>query len=215
MRVTAYRLILREEDKMSSAQSDFYEQYMKKLKSRAEEAVKDAQKKAFAEYFEVADEKIRDIYKKTIYDFYASYDRSFYKPREGGSLYKLIETKVGDDYLDMWFEESRISYRDDGYSGEDGLYNQVFRQGWHGGANIGGNMLVPWAAPPVKYDGEETPWSSRKPGTKYGWKQAEKAPISPLDDFKNRIDKYQKSEYQQDYEKIWNKHKGNIKISMS
>ena len=34
------------------------------------EAVSKAQEKTFEEYFEVADTKIRDIYKKTIIDFY-------------------------------------------------------------------------------------------------------------------------------------------------
>ena len=122
----------------------------------------------------------------------------------------MIQTKKASDYLSIWFEPSLISYRN-GYAGENGLYDQVFRQGWHGGANINGEMLVPWAAPPIVYDGDKTPWSSP---IKHSWKQAEKAPISPLQDFKRRINQYQKTEYQKDYENIWNKYKSNIKIDI-
>ena len=202
---------------MSADQYDFYKRYMEKLQIRAEEAVKEAQKKAFAEYFELANDKIRKIYKDTITDFYNSYDRSFYEPR--GRLYKLIQTKITDEYLDIYFDPSQISYRN-GYSGEDGLYDQVFRHGWHGGANIGGKMLIPWTSPAIAYDGENTPWSFPRPwekriGIKHGWTPAEKAPISPLDDFKQRIDAYHQTEYQHDYNNIWNKYKQNIKIDMS
>lgn len=202
---------------MGSSTSDFYSKYIEKLQARAEEAVKDAQKKAFAEYFEVADKKIHDIYKDTITDFYNSYDRTFYKPRNGGSLYQLLETEIEDDGLSLDFNPSKISYRN-GYAGEDGLYDQVFRQGWHGGANINGQMLVPWTHPPIAYNGDKSPWEPsvlRSEEIKSGWKLAEKAPISPLNDFKQRLDKYQQKEYQQDYEKIWNKYKTNITIDMS
>ena len=199
---------------MSSA-IDFYNQYLAKLQSKAEEAVKDAIEKSYAEYFAVADEKLRDIYEETINDFYDKYPRSFYKPR--GSLYRLIETKHGKDYLEIWFEPSRISYRN-GYAGENGLYEYVFRQGWHGGADIDGNMLVPWTSPPMAYDGDTAPWSSKPwqdQQISHGWKPAKQASISPLDDFKNRVDKYHSSEYQQDYQKIWNKYKASIRINMS
>ena len=57
------------------------------------------------------------------------------------------------------------------------------------------------------------PWNKRV-GIKHGWEQAEKASISPLQDFKRRIDQYQKTEYQKDYENIWNKYKSNIKIDI-
>ena len=47
-----------------------------------------------------------------------------------------------------------------------------------------------------------------------GGKHIYKASISPLQDFKRRIDQYQKTEYQKDYENIWNKYKSNIKIDI-
>lgn len=201
---------------MSNSQNTFYQSYMKKLQEKAKEAVHEAQKKAFSEYFTVAEKKVKTIYSETIDDFYNSYPNPFYHRR--GSLYDLIQTKKTDDYLSIWFEPSLISYRN-GYAGEYGLYDQIFRQGWHGGANIGGKMLVPWTAPSVVYNGMYSPWDSPKPwqqnpGTKHGWEQAERAPIAPLQDFKNRLNQYQKTEYQKDYDKIWDKYKSTIKIDI-
>ena len=201
---------------MSNNQSLFYQSYIKKLQEKAKEAVKEAQEKSFSEYFDVAEKKIKTIYKDTITDFYNSYPDPFYDRR--GSLYDLIQTKKATDYLSIWFEPSLISYRN-GYAGENGLYDQVFRQGWHGGANVKhrGRMLVPWSYPTLEYNGETSPWESEIWNSKSilsGWKLAEKASISPLQDFKRRIDQYQKTEYQKDYENIWNKYKSNIKIDI-
>ena len=108
---------------MSSKQSDFYKSYMETLQKKAKEAVSKAQEKTFEEYFEVADTKIRDIYKKTIIDFYQDYTPPRFYDRRG-SLFNLIQTKRGSDYLSIWFDPSKISYRN-GYAGEDGLYETV------------------------------------------------------------------------------------------
>ena len=101
---------------MSSKQSDFYKSYMENLQKKAKEAVSKAQEKTFEEYFEVADTKIRDIYKKTIIDFYQDYTPPRFYDRRG-SLFNLIQTKRGSDYLSIWFDPSKISYRN-GYAGE-------------------------------------------------------------------------------------------------
>lgn len=203
---------------MSSKHNDFYKSYISKLQTKAKEAVKNAQKKAFSEYFKVADKKIREIYKSVIADFYRDYISRFYDRR--GSLYDLIQTKRGDDYLQVGFNPSRISYRN-GYAGEDGLYETVFRQGWHGGAMVYGSMLYPVGkyvdGKPRAYDGTYKdgvykPYEDEN--YKYSWTIANKAAISPLEDFKRRLDVYQESEYQQDYKEIWNKYKSNIKIDM-
>lgn len=207
---------------MSNSHYDFYKKYIDALEVKAKEAVKEAQKKAFAEYFEVADKKIRKIYNDTIKDFYKSYTPTFYKPRRG-SLYNLIKIKRTDEYLDIDFNPSMISYRNgyaesansDGVDG--GLYDLVFRHGWHGGANVKGKgrMLVPWSYPRMAYNGDVSPWEPSIWGSEEilsGWRLAEKSPISPLDDFRKRIDEYHETEYQRDYNEIWNKYKQNIKI---
>ena len=194
--------------------SSFYESYMKDLQEKAQEAVKDAQKKAFSEYFDVAAKKIRTMYEDVINDFYNDYPDSFYEKHKGrrGSLYNLIQTKKTSEYLSIWFDPSLISYRN-GYAEENGLYTTTFRQGWHGGANKYGGMKYPVGRfekdEVVRYyDGEYKPYDD----IRYLWIPAKQAPISPLQDIKNRIDQYQEEEYQEDYNKIWNKHKSNIKI---
>lgn len=196
--------------------TDYYRNYMNKLKDKANSAVKEAQQNAFAEFFEdVAPKKIRDIYNDVITKFYEDYRPTFYDRR--GSLYKLLILKSGKDYLEVGFDPSKISYRN-GYNKEDGLYTKVFREGWHGGANIEGEMLIPWTNPPVEYDGDPRPWMFPEPwvrriGMKHGWCEAHRS-SSPLLNFKQAIENYQKTEYQQDYEMVWNKHKSNIKIEM-
>lgn len=79
---------------MSSKQSDFYKSYMETLQKKAKEAVSKTQEKTFEEYFEVADTKIKDIYKKTIIDFYQDYTPPRFYDRRG-SLFNLIQTKHG------------------------------------------------------------------------------------------------------------------------
>lgn len=198
---------------------DFYNEYLEKLQAKAEEAVKEARENSFKEYFKVAEKRIKEIYEDTITDFYR-HGNHFYTPRK--SLYDLIETKIEDDGLSIDFNPSKIVYRkgyaesskSEGVTG--GLYDIVFRQGWHGGVMINGSMLYP-AGHPVKpydgtYDGKHIkPFDGNH---HYGWKPADKAPISPLNDFRQRIDEYHKIEYQKTYDEIWNKHKQNIKISM-
>lgn len=198
---------------------DFYNKYLEKLQAKAEEAVKEARENSFKEYFKVAEKRIKEIYEDTITDFYRHGNHS-YAPRK--SLYDLIETKIEDDGLSIDFNPSKIVYRkgyaesskSEGVTG--GLYDIVFRQGWHGGAMINGSMLYPVGSPVKPYDGTYEGKSLKpfKDNYHYGWKPADKAPISPLNDFRQRIDEYHKIEYQKIYDEIWNKHKQNIKISM-
>ena len=63
---------------MSSKQSDFYKSYMENLQKKAKEAVSKAQEKTFEEYFEVAEKKIKNIYRTAIDYFYESYIPNFY-----------------------------------------------------------------------------------------------------------------------------------------
>lgn len=210
---------------MSSKHSEFYKSYIKELEDKAQKVVKEAQKKSFSEYFEVVDKKIHELYKETIDEFYQDYSPRFYERNE--SLYNLLQTKCDDDELTMSFNPSKIKYRN-GYTESPqsegvpgGLYDLVFRQGWHGGGMVRGSMLYPIGryenGKPRAYDGiyengYYKPYADRD--YKYSWIVANRASISPLDKFTQRINKYQKNEYQRDYEKIWNKNKVNIKIEI-
>jgi hypothetical protein len=177
--------------------SKFYENYMSKLKQQAQKAVQEAQEKTFSDFFAVAEEKVKKIYYETISDFYSDYSPLYYE--RDYSLYNLLITKKGKGYLSMSFDPALIASRT-GYSGEDGLYNTVFREGWHGGA--------------MDYNTGYMRWRKPVPYYKYWGRNASHSNISPLFDFRQRINDYQKYEYQNDYIKIWNKNKANIKIEM-
>ena len=214
---------------MSSKHNDFYKSYMSKLQTKAKEAVKDAQDEAFAEYFKVADKKIKKIYRSVITDFYQSYIPNFYDEEyRRGSLYNLLETEYNKNELSINFNPSKISYRN-GYAESSssngvpgGLYDLVFRQGWHGGAMIDGKMRYPVG---IQENGLYKPYDGSYDGSrhkayetyddivKFRWGKAHQT-RAPLEDFRSRINEYQRTEYQQDYEEIWNKYKSNIKIDM-
>ena len=136
----------------------------------------------------------------------------------------MLETKCNKNELSISFNPSKISYRNgyaessssDGVPG--GLYDLVFRQGWHGGAMIDGKMRYPVGIYDnglyKPYDGlDNKPYETYDDIVKFRWGKAHQT-RAPLEDFRSRINEYQKTEYQQDYEEIWNKYKSNIKIDM-
>ena len=198
----------------------YYDIYFKELQKKAEIVVKEKQKEAMKDFFEVAETKIKKIYKSTIDTFYGSYNPHFYD--RTGNLYYLFQTKRTDDYLSIWFDPSKISYRN-GYSESSnsdgvkgGLYDLIFRHGWHGGALVNGSMLYPVGKENGSFkaydgtykDGRYKPYEE----ISYKWAPAVKASISPLDDFKIRLDKYMDTEWQTDYDKIWERKKSEIKL---
>lgn len=205
---------------MSIDYEKYYESYFQKLQKKAEIAVKEKQKEAIKVFFEVAETKIKKIYKSAIDFFYESYSPHFYD--RSGSLYYLLQTKRNDDYLSVWFDPSKISYRNgysessssDGVTG--GLYDLVFRRGWHGGAMVNNSMLYPVGKENGSFkaydgtykDGRYKPYEE----ISYKWAPAVRASISPLNDFRRRLKKYTDTEWQTDYDKIWEHKKSEIKL---
>ena len=164
--------------------TDYIEDIMSDNKKRFEEAVK----KTKREFFPLEVKKVEELYRQVADDFYSDYsERKFYKPR--GSLKNLFNIKTDYENLYMDFDPTKIPSRT-GYVGEDGLYNTVFREGWHGGANHEGKMLYRKPVPYYRYWGRE----------------AVRTSISPLDDFDKRWDKYQETEFVDDLNRIFDKH---------
>lgn len=168
------------------------------------------------EFFPMQEKKIKKIYKSVIDDFYADYKPHFYNRRDNGRLYKLLKCRSDTEHIYMSFDPSEISYRN-GYAGEDGLYRTVFVEGWHGGAMIGNSMLYPvgYEGEKIKtYDGtyrykeslgKEVYSPYEDDNIKYGWIEANRAPISPLDDFNKRFDDYQDTEFEEDFKDLFDK----------
>lgn len=189
-----------------ASSADWIDDYIANLKKEAESKIQEALKETKKEFLPLCEKKIKAIYHSVIEEFYFGYNRSFYKPR--GSLYDLLECKSDDEYVYISFNPSKITSRT-GYSGENGLYQSVFREGWHGGAKFGDGAYYPWRKPPTPYDGAYKPWDDLK---SFIWQPAVKAPISPLQDFKNRFDEYQDGEFESDFRKIWEKYSSRIQL---
>lgn len=179
---------------------EYYTRYLEGLKAKVKVAVKQALRDTWADFFVAVDGKIHKIFNSVIQDFYSGYSPEYYDRDE--SLYELLQTEVFEDSLTIWFDPSKMTSLRSGYSGEDGLYDQVFRHGWHGGASKGKGHPSPgtpyWRAP--------VPYYSR-------WgREAPVAAISPLDDMRRRVSDYEKYEMQDDFNSIWSVYASNIKI---
>lgn len=179
--------------------TDYVDEIMDDTKKKFEKAVDDASK----EFFKLEKEKTEKIYKNTIDDFYNSYKRKYYKPNK--SLYKLLKCETDNKCLIINFHPEKIVSRT-GYSGEDGLYTSVFKEGWHGGSGNKNGKSYPVAVYEggkyFPYDGIVKPYEDRY----YDWIPAKQADISPFDDFKKRWDDFQNSEFEEDANRIFNKH---------
>lgn len=176
---------------------EWYDNYLEDLEERAIIAVNDAMSKTWREYFKNLDNKVHEIFNDVVRDFYKGYNPDFYPRRE--SMKNILLTEVFDGCIKISFDPSKMSFRN-GYNGENGLYDQTFRKGWHGGAGSGDRHPDPgtpyWRT-----------WDRR------GWgRKAEIANISPLDDIKKRISDYEKYENQADFDKIWEKYERQIKL---
>lgn len=159
----------------------------------------DAAQQSLAEYLAIAEEDLQTIANRVADDFYSDYNPKEYD--RDFSLYDIFETKLkaGEDgnwSLSYNFEESYMNYRS-GYDGEDGLYDLVFRQGWHGGATDGPNHPAPGTA----Y------W--RYPGPYYtDWyhSPAARADLVPLRNFEQRKREYEQGDMIRKFERIFNNH---------
>lgn len=179
--------------------------YVKQTREDVVEKSKKAAKDATEEFLKLEEEKTKKIYYSVIDYFYNSYERKMYVPRETlyGEDFAEIRKK-GKKVIINFHPEVFISRT--GYNGENGLYTTVFLQGWHGGTNKYGGMKYPVGKfkdeSPYYYNGEYKPYDD----IRYKWVPAVQAPISPYDDFVNRFNKYQDTEFEEDVTRIINKH---------
>lgn len=167
----------------------------KEMINNLKQKIESVSPKVIDDVADVATKKLNEFYNISVMNFYASYPHPIYDRR--GSLYNLFNIKREGDTLKYWFEPSEITYRN-GYGGEDGLYTTVFKEGWHGGANINGEMLVPYRIPPQIYDGDKRPYLNGKAK----WKPAVRS-LSPYDAFIALKEDYERNGFRKDYRDIW------------
>ena len=109
---------------------------------------------AIREFGEYQREEIKNIFDKAVGEFYSSYSPAIYSRQYG--LYDLLAIPSGDgivDYstIDDIIDPSNLHSDRSGGS----LYEKVFEQGWHGGAESGPKHPSPgtprYRKPPPRY----------------------------------------------------------------
>lgn len=132
----------------------YYMSYINKIKERALSGLTKAYQDAYADFFKLVETKLKEMYKEAAEKFYGSYDPIYYDRR--GSLKNLLITEVEYDSFSGEFDEKGITNRNDG-----SLYDQVFKQGYHGGASKGPyhpNDGTPWFRTQHPSKNEKRPW---------------------------------------------------------
>ena len=147
---------------------------------------------------------LQRIFNEAMKAFYRDYIPIRYKRRE--SLYNILVLDIVKEMgavsgIDIDFDNDAIAYRpnkDGGgrYSGEDGLYDLVFKKGWHGGADHAAEgKQPPHPAPGVPY------WRAGNHFERWG-RRAKKAKESPFNAFIRKYKDYVDQDMQDDFDSI-------------
>ncbi len=183
-----------------------YEDIIKRYEEYEKEAMLNAINDFFLQEFSP---KAREMFNSVVDTFYNGFNNGkspkVYKRKgnpasQTGGLYDVLQISFDKSkkQLNVFFDETKLSFRN-GYSGEDGLYTQVFRLGWHGGAAKGDYTLHKTSSGAIK---TKTPHPSvgvpyyRNASTHFlSWgRKAEIAKIPPLIDFTQRLNYYVETE---------------------
>lgn len=110
-----------------------------------------ADRDGYTEYGAVEQQKIKEIFRKAVYDWYGAYTPTQYQRRY--DMYDVLDEKTDEygmaiteasGYVDM-FDERKMGPDRHGNS----LFDKVFMEGWHGGAEgIDGSKAGTWGSHP-------------------------------------------------------------------
>ena len=143
---------------------DVYMKYKKKVERVCENEFSKEIIKTYREIITWHSERIQDIFNDAVDTFYSSYEPNLYNRRgdpssHSGGLYELLSIRTDEDgtgilmgknYMGL-FDESRM--HGDRHGGS--LFNKVFVEGWHGGAESGQGHPKPgtpyWRSPAPDY----------------------------------------------------------------
>lgn len=167
---------------------------IQRLVERVRKAMYEAAYAAAVEILDEMEQDLNKIYYTIIKEFYADYSPVFYD--RTGSLYDLLQIKNTGENLNWYFETDNATAFERG-GGKEGLYEHVFRQGWHGGATgtdkHGYTVTTPSWRQPI-------PWYSN-------WGSvAEQAPRSPLEAWDQEVDAYKTDVLPQRYNALYHRH---------
>ena len=118
----------------------------------------------------------KEIFKQVVDDFYGSYSPVVYNRNK--SMENILELEYSSQGMDISYEPSRMSSTNGTLSGQ-GLYELVFKEGYHGGAKFGTghpNPGTPYWRQPIDYY--------------YYWSRPAAKSEPPYDEFDKRFDEY-------------------------
>lgn len=201
-----------------------YAQITERLKANAQEAINKIMPDVRRDWLKLIEENVKRIFTEAVDEFYGDYKPNVYGRNH--SLYDLLKIELGNEYMEMWFDTSKMTPFRSGYSGENGLFDQVFMKGWHGGAASGdystfgsgydddeyGNNVVytPHPSPGTPYWREPTPFYTR-------WGRAARiAPISPYENYTQKLEEYQTSQdgIYADYYQAWKQNESKLNYNL-
>ena len=140
----------------------------------------------------IKNEGVEPLYKGVIDSFYNDYTPTVYDRNK--SLYDMPQIIITEDYLAIEFNENRMStFRDGG----TGLYELVFKEGYHGGAKSGKDHPNPG----VPY------WRTGDLFSLWG-KPAKRAPIAPYEDFVEQFQEFLDTQGAAKYKELWSLYTG-------
>ena len=183
-------------------------------KRAAERAVYEAVEKAQPEFLDILEERVTKIFNNAIDAFYTDYSPDYYG--RSYSLYNLMQIERGDKTLSVWFEPEEMSSFRNGYNGEEGLYDQVFHKGWHGGAGgISEEKAGVYGVHPGYMPGGNVPvWRTPAPYYTSWGRAAEVMSPSPLEKIKDDVDTYSSGQMSDDFRQCLDKHLKNTKLKL-
>lgn len=187
--------------------TSYFNRAMEKIQKRAEVVIGRLWREAWSEYIVIADKRLKKEFNEAIQEFYDDYTPTRYNRNE--SLYDIFKTDVDttNGTLSFWNDPSKMTGFRNGYHGDDGLYSQVYRRGWHGGAD---RISESKAEKYGEHPNTGTPyWRYPDPYyTRWGDDAKGKAPIasvSPLENVKRRIKNYEEKEIKNELTELFTK----------
>lgn len=201
------------------------EEYIKHIQdavaAEAQRQTKEILTKSITDFLPIVKLRIREIFNKAVTEFYNDYTPRRYDRRgdtssKTGGLYDLLVVKIDGSGLKLSgeFDESAILFRNarlaSGVGAENGLYDQVFRHGWHGGSPRG--LLHP--NPSDTNDGATPYWRYPHPSyRRWSDHPADVALESPLARFKELLNEYETGDAAEDYRRCYARHYHPIDLS--
>lgn len=203
---------------MGADYTSYYEKMIQKLKKKAEESIQRIMPAVWADYFRFAEQRIKVMFKDVVKDFYADYTPILYDRNYG--LFDLLETEATPEQLSIHTNPLNMTGYRNGYHGDSGLYDLVFRHGWHGGADHGDYtrsyspdsaegftvISTPHPNPGTPYWREPVPFYTR-----WGVQAVSSEP--PIEAFRAKLNEYNNGINNEDYMRAWNIHSNKIQIT--